>query len=315
MSASSSPVIPENGTWTFAPEGWGQLHGSFPQQGISIEWHDFESKADIPWEKSFHDDSIEICLNLTGNAKISRQGKELELREKSVAFYSWRGDGLKATRLKEEKHSFLTVEISKEYLKNCLPEKSPGLCAMARSFLSSRYSSQFSPETRPLNYFFQSFVEDLRTPPVPELAKPIWYQSKILELAAKLFFDEQPVEELFCARQKRVAQERVDKIKSQLSQALDEPLCLQSLSKSVGCSPFYLSRTFSQQTGTTIPKFLRQIRIEKAAELLRTGKFNVTEAAMEVGYSSLSHFTKVFHETMGCCPGLYPFGKMVSKSR
>jgi AraC-like DNA-binding protein len=67
-----------------------------------------------------------------------------------------------------------------------------------------------------------------------------------------------------------------------------------------------LSRTFSAATGLTIPQYLRQLRLEKAAELLRSGKFNVTEAALEVGYSSLSHFSQAFHETFGCCPGLYP---------
>jgi AraC-like DNA-binding protein len=46
--------------------------------------------------------------------------------------------------------------------------------------------------------------------------------------------------------------------------------------------------------------------MERAAELLKTGQCNVTEAAMEVGYSSLSHFSSVFHETFGCCPGLFP---------
>jgi AraC-like DNA-binding protein len=32
----------------------------------------------------------------------------------------------------------------------------------------------------------------------------------------------------------------------------------------------------------------------------------VTEAAMEVGYSSLSHFSKAFCTTIGCCPALFP---------
>jgi AraC-like DNA-binding protein len=46
--------------------------------------------------------------------------------------------------------------------------------------------------------------------------------------------------------------------------------------------------------------------MERAAELLRTGRCNVTEAAVAVGYNSLSHFSSAFHETFGCCPGLYP---------
>lgn len=58
--------------------------------------------------------------------------------------------------------------------------------------------------------------------------------------------------------------------------------------------------------GVTIPQYLRQLRLDRAAELLRSGRFNVTEAALEVGYSSLSHFSQAFHEQFGCCPGLYP---------
>ena len=37
-----------------------------------------------------------------------------------------------------------------------------------------------------------------------------------------------------------------------------------------------------------------------------SGQCNVTEAALEVGYHSLSHFTVAFREMFGCCPGLYP---------
>jgi AraC-like DNA-binding protein len=49
--------------------------------------------------------------------------------------------------------------------------------------------------------------------------------------------------------------------------------------------------------------------MERAAALLKTGKFNVTEVALEVGYSSLSHFSQAFCQTMGCCPAIYPLRK------
>jgi AraC-like DNA-binding protein len=57
---------------------------------------------------------------------------------------------------------------------------------------------------------------------------------------------------------------------------------------------------------STIPQYLRKLRMERAAELLKSGKYNVTEAALEVGYSSLSHFSQAFCQSMGCCPALYP---------
>lgn len=54
--------------------------------------------------------------------------------------------------------------------------------------------------------------------------------------------------------------------------------------------------------------------MERAADLLASGKYNVTEAALEVGYSSMSHFSLAFCETIGCCPNLYPHAKKLRRN-
>jgi AraC-like DNA-binding protein len=137
-------------------------------------------------------------------------------------------------------------------------------------------------------------------------ARELWYQGHVLQLLAEYFFERQGEDELFCDRQKRLARERAQKVIAILQRDLVKPPNLEAIGREVGCSPFHLSRTFSQEAGMTIPQYLRKLRIERAAELLQTGKYNVTEAALEVGYSSLSHFSQAFCQTMGCCPGLYP---------
>jgi AraC-like DNA-binding protein len=142
-------------------------------------------------------------------------------------------------------------------------------------------------------------------------AQKIWYQAKTLEVMAAFLFKASPEDEFFCQRQKRVGQDRVDRVIAILKSNMAEPPVLEALGRQVGCSPFYLSRIFSQQMGQTISQFLRQLRMEKAAELLREGRMNVTQVAMEVGYSSSSHFSVAFHETFGCCPGLYPLPTFV----
>ncbi len=116
-------------------------------------------------------------------------------------------------------------------------------------------------------------------------------------------------EEFFCHRQKRVARERVERTAAILRTHLADPPDIEALGTQVGCSSFYLSRLFSREMGMTIPQYVRQIRMERAAELLLSGRHNVTEAAMEVGYSSLSHFSKAFCTTIGCCPALFPNAK------
>ena len=120
--------------------------------------------------------------------------------------------------------------------------------------------------------------------------------------------------ELFCTRQQRLAQERVEQVIFLLEQNLASPLSLEELGKKIGCSHFYLSRVFSAQTGKTITQYLRQLRMERAAELLKSREYNVTEVSLEVGYASLSHFSAAFHETFGCCPGLYPLKTPTQRS-
>ena len=104
----------------------------------------------------------------------------------------------------------------------------------------------------------------------------------------------------------KLAAERVARAKAILLDNLAEPPSLEELGRRVACSHFYLSRTFTRETGLTISQWLRRARLERAAELLRARQCNVTEAALAVGYSSPSHFSHAFRETFGCCPGLYP---------
>ena len=157
-------------------------------------------------------------------------------------------------------------------------------------------------------------VSSLAEPPVAKAAQVLWYHSKALELMAHfLFAPKDP--EFFCMRQKRVARERVERTKELLKRDLANPPTLEMLGQEVGSSPFHLSRIFSREVGLTIPQYLRNVRMERAADLLRTGRYNVTEAATEVGYASLSHFSKAFCETIGCCPVLYPAAKNVILDR
>jgi len=87
-----------------------------------------------------------------------------------------------------------------------------------------------------------------------------------------------------------------------LQEQLVEPLRLKTLARKVGCSPHHLSRMFSQTTGETLSSHLRSLRLHRARNLLEAGTHNVTQAAMEVGYSSISHFSRQFRRLFGLPP-------------
>ncbi|HEX9048146.1 MAG TPA: AraC family transcriptional regulator, partial [Verrucomicrobiae bacterium] len=177
---------------------------------------------------------------------------------------------------------------------------------LVRAAMQDTSCELVSGNTVRLNATHQQLIASLRQPPVYAAAQPLWYQCKALELAVNFFVQPPPEQEMFCTRQQRLAQERVEQVVFLLKQNLAEPPSLEELGKKIGCSHFYLSRIFSAQTGHTITQHLRQLRMERAAELLKSGEHNVTETALEVGYNSLSHFSAAFHETFGCCPALYP---------
>jgi len=149
---------------------------------------------------------------------------------------------------------------------------------LAKSLLDYAASDRFAPAQSVTAQQLQT-IATLRQPPVYAAAQTIWYQCKALELAVTFLM--KPEEELFCTCQQRMAQERVEQVKMLLQQNLVEPPSLEELGRKIGCSHFYLSRIFSTHTGQTITQHLRQLRMEKAARLLQSGEYNVTEAALE----------------------------------
>ena len=284
---------------------WKQLFGNFQQLGVSFEWHEFNSFAEVDWGRSFHPGSVEICLNLSGTGVV-QVGKEKSVFESfSAGFYRQAGTPLNGKREANQQHQFITIEYSPAFLARHLQAYLDGLHPLVSGAIQENSNHSGVGPAHRLTSDQQQMIQSLRHPPVFARAQHLWYESRALELAA-LFLFQPPAEELFCDRQKRLAQERVEKVIGCLRSNLCAPPTVEELGKRVGCSHFYLSRIFSKETGKTIPQYLRQLRMEKAADLLRSGKFNVTEAALEVGYSSLSHFSHAFHETFGCCPGLYP---------
>lgn len=285
---------------------WRRLGGSFRRHGFSFEWHDLESETEVDWSRSFHAGSVEICLNLDGEGHVASREARIEFRPRTAGFYVCGAGPLEAKRRGGQPHCFITAELSPDFLRRHLASYGDSLHRIVRALVESDRARSAVGEVLPLTARQQDLLASLRQPPILLEAQVLWYQAKALELVVEFLFQPAEDHELFCARARRIAHGRVEKVVTILRERLVNPPSLEELGRLVGCSPFYLSRTFSGEMGVTIPQYLRQLRLDRAAELLRSGRFNVTEAALEVGYSSLSHFSQAFHEQFGCCPGLYP---------
>jgi len=94
----------------------------------------------------------------------------------------------------------------------------------------------------------------------------------------------------------------VDKARAALESNLEDPPDLETLAATAGMSLSKLKQVFPMVCGMPPFAYLRMLRMERAMHLLRDEGRSVTEAALEIGYSNLSHFSKTFFEHFGIKP-------------
>ena len=80
---------------------------------------------------------------------------------------------------------------------------------------------------------------------------------------------------------------------------------VEDFSNTLAMSRVQLHRKLRGLLNLSPSDLIRNIRLKKAAELLKKGSGNITEIAYEVGFNNLSYFAKCFQEAYGCLPSDY----------
>ena len=82
----------------------------------------------------------------------------------------------------------------------------------------------------------------------------------------------------------------------------DSDFTVEQMCEEVGISRAHLHRKMKELTGFAVTEFIRNIRLEQAARLLREQKLNITQVAYTVGFSNLGYFSTVFRKHFGISP-------------
>jgi AraC-like DNA-binding protein len=83
-----------------------------------------------------------------------------------------------------------------------------------------------------------------------------------------------------------------------------EKIELDEIAAAAFMSRFHYIRIFQKVYGMTPRQYLRDLRIEKAKELLKKGR-SVTQVCIDIGYTSLPTFSKIFKRGTGVSPRTY----------
>jgi len=96
--------------------------------------------------------------------------------------------------------------------------------------------------------------------------------------------------------------DRAEAAKTYLASKLTERITLDDVASAVNSSPFHLARIFQEHTGVPVHRYLTQLRLRASLERLNDGAEDLTALALELGFSSHSHFTDAFKREFGRTP-------------
>src|SRR5262249_49569079 len=158
-------------------------------------------------------------LNLQGHGWVMEGASRIEFGPDSAGFFLSDSMPLKAQRGPGERHQFLRVEDSLEFLERHLSVHAGDLPPSIQRFFGGISPIGAPPSACPLTHRHRDLLNSLLHPPVLSSAQKLWYQSKALEFAAEFLFAARDCEPL-CTRAQKLAADRVGKAKAILLQNL-----------------------------------------------------------------------------------------------
>lgn len=86
----------------------------------------------------------------------------------------------------------------------------------------------------------------------------------------------------------------------------DNPeLTVKKLAEKCSISEVYYRKIYKEQFGTSPLKAINNLRIKRACSLLKSGYYNVTQAAAMSGFEDAKYFSTIFKKSIGVTPGEY----------
>jgi AraC-like DNA-binding protein len=140
---------------------------------------------------------------------------------------------------------------------------------------------------------------------------PLLIEESVIRLAARVLVraagvsDRPGARERVSARAARLHREHAEYAREILARRYRHSSSLEELARLVGVSVFHLCRVFRRETGLTLHEYQTELRLRHALGRLPEGGAHLTRIALDVGFSSHSHFTAAFRRRFGVTPSAY----------
>ena len=250
-------------------------------------------------------DTVNFNFQLTGYNRIKYNGLNHDLDSSAGKHYmiynpdSGYNGGVDA----QSEMEVLLISLDKKFLMSSistddrLGEKVYYCLDRQKTFSGSERALEITPAMWRL-------IREIKNSDVQGPMYKLWIQSKVLELIA-LQFDQLRKPEGLPGNIRHDDAEKLYQLKTYLDANFLSDLSLNQLSRECLLNEFKVKSGFKQLFGSSVFNYLKKVRMEYAANLLRNPSMSVDEVADALGYEHAQHFSTAFKNFMGASPSTY----------
>jgi len=194
----------------------------------------------------------------------------------------------------------INIEVDANYLKGLfeLPEKSAVLQSLLQNMQPLLFEQLLYPS-------LQKIVDEIMSESVDEAFELFFLRVKAEELVCRLLMELEKRDEKHLYALNSHDIQTIYKVKEQILEHLETPPVIRGLAVCAGMSPTKLKYLFKQIFGNSIFSYYQTFRMKEAAFLLKEEKLSVSDVGYRLGFTNLSHFSRVFKEHTGMKPKQY----------
>ena len=194
----------------------------------------------------------------------------------------------------------INIEVDSKYLEELfgLSKKSPILQSLFQNSQPLLFEQLIFPA-------LQKILDEIIFEPVDDNFGWIFRKIKAEELVCRLLMELEKREEkqLYPLNVKDI--QTLYTIKEEILNHLETPPAINDLATQANMGPTKLKNLFKQIFGDSIFSYYQGFRMKEAARLLKEEKFSVSEVGYRLGFSNMSHFSRVFEVHIGMKPKKY----------
>ncbi len=242
----------------------------------------------------WHEAEYEIDILLKGKAEFCSGQNTYCLRENDVIFINpgiWH-----ASFALEENSRALVLRFSDAAFKNFLKQDEQFRFSLSASDEQTRDSAIY----RKLRYYAAMLLSSVeRKEPVHQLTSRASFEMLLSSLCAAGFQAVKP------ADPQRKSRETIQRLIKFIEQHYAEKLSLEDIARYINYNRTYISTLFKNTIGINLHEYLTRVRLSNAIFQLAATEKNMTQIAVDCGFSDLKTFNHRFRDIFGYLPAEY----------